>query len=352
MSIGEFLIAQANACERDAGIGLRYHIRERETIVVKLSILVEGAHGLTWPRWKEFVALAEGMGYTGLYGSDHFTLGGAPPDKDSLELVTSMAYAVDHSARIEVGQLVSPVSFRDPIMLTRQMLALDDLSGGRIVFGVGAGWNVREHAMFGYGLGEIKTRMDRFAEALEVIHLLLHSDTPVSFSGQYYQLNDAILLPRPQRPGGPPLLIGGGGPRRTLPLVAKYADIWNTSMILPEALREKTAILNELLRKQGRQPSDVRRTLMTPIYCGTTTAELAQQASGRQKSNPALADLPPEGLVEQQRGRGAIVGTPEEVIARIGVYASLGIDEIMVQWFAQDDLDALQMIAERVLPKV
>jgi len=318
---------------------------------VRLSVLVEGAHGLTWARWKGFVATTERLGYMGLYGSDHFTLAGDPPDKDSLELMMSLAYAADHSEQLHLGQLVSPVSFRDPVMLTRQMLALDDLSGGRMVFGIGAGWNVREHAMFGYDLGDIKTRMDRFAESLEVITRLMRSDTPVSFSGTYYHLEDATLLPRPQRRGGPPLLIGGGGPKRTLPLVARYADIWNAVMITPEALQEKLTLLDALIEKAGRTPGDITRTLMTPIYCGRTTAALAHQASSR-RVTPALANLSDEALVDQQRGRGAIVGTPEEVIARIRVYERLGIEEIMVQWFAQDDLDGLQTIAEEVMPQV
>ncbi len=318
---------------------------------MRLSVLVEGAHGLTWPRWKEFVATTEQLGYTGLYGSDHFTLAGDPPDKDSLELMMSLAYAADRSERLQLGQLVSPVSVRDPVMLTRQMLALDDLSGGRMVFGIGAGWNVREHAMFGYDLGDIKTRMDRFAESLEVITRLMRSDEPVSYTGTYYRLANATLLPRPHRRGGPPLLIGGSGPKRTLPLVARYADIWNAVMVTPEVLREKLALLDSLIEKAGRALGDVARTLMTPVYCGKSTADLAHQASGR-RAAPALANLSDQELVEQQRDRGAIMGTPEEVIARIRVYEALGVEEIMVQWFAQDDLTALHTIAADVMPKV
>lgn len=319
--------------------------------MVRLSVLVEGAHGLTWNRWKEFVRETERLGFTGLYGSDHFTLSGTPPDRDSLELVVSLAYAVDHSQRLHLGQLVSPVSFRDPVMLTRQMLALDDLSGGRMIYGVGAGWNVREHAMFGYPLGDVRTRMDRFAESLEVITRLMRGDAPISYAGRYYTLEEATLLPRPQRRGGPPLLIGGGGPQRTLPLVARYADIWNVVMVTPEIVQEKSARLDALLVKYGRQPRDVARTLMTPVYCGRTTAELAHQASGR-RAAPNLANLSDEDLLNAQRGRGAIIGTPDEVIARMREYEQLGIEEIMVQWFAQDDLAPLQTIAQEVLPHV
>lgn len=315
-----------------------------------MSVLVEGAHGLTWERWKEFVAKVEEMGYAGLYGSDHFTLNAAPPDPDSLELMVSLTYAADHTRRLKLGQLVSPASLRDPVMLTRQMLALDDLSGGRMVFGVGAGWNVREHEMFGYVLGDLRTRMGRFAEAVEVISRLKRSDKPVSYSGRYYTLKDAVLLPRPRRPGGPPLLIGGGGPKKSLPLVARYADIWNVAMVAPEALQEKLKLLDALIVAAGRKPGDVARTLMIPIFCGHG-AELLRWA-GQRRIMAAYVNLPDDALLDAMRGRGALMGTPDQVVEGIRSYARLGIEEIMIQWFARDDMEGLRKIAEQVMPKV
>jgi alkanesulfonate monooxygenase SsuD/methylene tetrahydromethanopterin reductase-like flavin-dependent oxidoreductase (luciferase family) len=322
----------------------------KEGTVVRLSVLVEGAHGLTWDRWKEFVAKVEEMGYAGLYGSDHFTLNAAPPDPDSLELIVALAYAADHSRRLTLGQLVSPASLRDPVMLTRQMLALDDLSGGRMVFGVGAGWNAREHEMFGYDLGDLRARLDRFAEAVEVITRLKRSDRPVSYSGRYYTLKEAMLLPRPRRPAGPPLLIGGGGPKRTLPLVARYADIWNIAMVTPDALQEKVRLLDSFIVAEGRKPGDVARTLMLPIFCGHG-AELLRWASQR-RSMAAYANMSDDALLDALRGRGAIMGSPDEVVEGIRVYGRLGIEEIMVQWFAKDDLEGLRRIADQVMPRV
>lgn len=322
----------------------------KEEAAVRLSVLVEGAHGLTWERWKVFVAKVEEMGYAGLYGSDHFTLNAAPPDAESLELIVALAYAADHTKRLKLGQLVSPASFRDPVMLTRQMLALDDLSGGRMVFGVGAGWNAREHEMFGYDLGDLRTRLDRFGEAVEVIARLKRSDSPVSYSGRYYTLKDAMLLPRPRRPGGPPLLIGGRGPKRTLPLVARYADIWNVAMVTPDTLQEKLRLLDALIVAAGRQPGDVARTLMIPVFCGHG-AELLHWA-GQRRSMAAYANLSDDALLDALRGLGAIMGTPDEAVERIRVYERLGIEEIMVQWFARDDLDGLRRIAEHVMPRM
>ena len=190
--------------------------------MIELAIMLEGQDGLNWPRWQRLATAVEDLGFAGLYRSDHYT-NPEPPDKDSLELWVSLTWLASHTERIEFGPLVSPVSFRDPTMTSRMAAAIDDLSGGRLNLGLGAGWQVREHHNYGWDLLEIPNRFDRFEEGLEVVSRLLSSDASSDFSGAYYQLHDAILLPRPQRPGGPPILIGGNGLQRTLPLVARYA---------------------------------------------------------------------------------------------------------------------------------
>ena len=106
-----------------------------------------------------------------------------------------------------------------------------------LLLGLGAGWNAREHTLFGYELGDMPTRMARMQEGLEVVTRLLRSDAPVTYEGRFYQLRGATLLARPQRPGGPPIMIGGNGPKRTLPLVARYADMWNGVFLSPEGFR-------------------------------------------------------------------------------------------------------------------
>ncbi|MGI8855037.1 MAG: LLM class flavin-dependent oxidoreductase, partial [Thermomicrobiales bacterium] len=165
---------------------------------MQLSVQIEGAQGLTWPIWQRMVSEVEAMGFAGLYCCDHFA-NPAPPDYASLEVMTAMTYAASHSERMLLGTLVAPVSWRDPVMLARQAMAIDDLSGGRFVLGVGAGWNQRERTMFGYPLGEIPERMARFTEALEVMTRLIRSDDPQTFDGQFYHLHEATLLPHPQR---------------------------------------------------------------------------------------------------------------------------------------------------------
>jgi F420-dependent oxidoreductase-like protein len=191
-----------------------------------ISIMIEGQDGLTWPRWQKLAAEVESLGYAGLFRSDHFT-NSEPPDKDSLEMIVSMTYLAASTQRIHFGPMVAPFSFREPTLLARQAASIDDLSGGRLILGLGAGWQDREHRLFGFDLGDVPTRMARFEEGLEVVTRLLKSDEPVTFEGRFYQLHGATLLPRPARPGGPRIAIGGNGPKRTLPLAARYADMWN-----------------------------------------------------------------------------------------------------------------------------
>lgn len=316
-----------------------------------LSIMIEGQNGLTWPRWKRLVAEVERLGFAGLFRSDHFT-NMQPPDKDSLEMVVSLAYLADHTQRIHFGPLVAPFSFRDPTLLARQAAALDDLSGGRMILGVGAGWQEREHTLFGHSLLDVPDRMRRLEEGLEVVSRLLQSDHPVTYEGQFYHLRGATLLPRPERPGGPPLLVGGSGMTRTLPLAARYAAYWNASFISPEAFHERTVRLDELLIAGGRSPQDVQRSLMLTLIFGRNRDELEQRLAAR-RQRPELAGKSLDEVVEALHKAGtAIVGTPEGVLRRIRDYEAAGVQELMLQWLDLDDLDGLRALADTLLPQV
>lgn len=320
--------------------------------MVALSLMIEGQNGLTWPLWKRIVADAEALGFAGLFRSDHYT-NGAPPDKDSLEMVVSLAYLADHSTSLHFGPLVAPLSFREPTMLARQAAALDDQSGGRMILGLGAGWQEREHTLFGHDLGDIPTRMTRFEEGLEVVTRLLRSDEPATFEGQFYHLRGATLLPRPQRSGGPAILIGGNGPKRTLPLVARYADIWNVFSIPLEQFRERNHLLDDLLKQTGRSLGSVRRTLMSNTTFARDAAELDRKLDARRQQQPAFAGKSADEIADMiWTERGHIAGTPERVIERIRAFAAAGVEELMVQWVDPTDLEGIRAFGEMVLPHV
>ncbi len=316
--------------------------------MVAVSIMIEGQDGLTWHRWKRLVSEVESLGFAGLFRSDHFT-NAVPPDKDSLEMIVSLTYLADHTQRIHFGPLVAPISFRHPTLLARQAAALDDLSNGRMILGVGAGWQEREHTLFGHELGDIPTRMARLEEGLEVITRLLHSDEPVTFEGKFFQLRGATLLPRPQRSGGPDILIGGNGVKRTLPLVAKYANIWNAVFLPPAAFTERSTLLDDLLQQAGRKPSDVKRTMMNGVTFARDAQQLEQKL-GHLRDAPENANKSLEEILQPSRTSNLIAGTPEMIVQQIKAYGDAGVEELMLQWFDTDDIDGLKAFAESVLP--
>jgi F420-dependent oxidoreductase-like protein len=320
--------------------------------MIEASISVEGQTGLTWPLWRRWVAMAEARGFSGLYRSDHFTMPD-PPDEDSLECIVSLAYLADHTHRVRFGPLVAPLSFRDPVMLARQAVALDDLSGGRMVLGVGTGWIEREHSLFGYELGDLQARFARLEEGLEVVTRPLKSDEAVSYEGQFYKLREAVLLPRPQREGGPPILIGGSGSERTPELAARFADVWNGIFMGPDTFRERSAALDVLLSNHGRQPHDVKRTLASLCFFGRTEDALERRVQLAREWDDDLASLPLEEALETLRtGWGAIAGSAEVAIEQIRAYEQAGVEELMLEWLDANDVEGAEAFAKDVLSRL
>jgi F420-dependent oxidoreductase-like protein len=300
----------------------------------EVAIMIEGQDGIDWPRWQRLARTVEDAGYAGLYRSDHFT-NPTGPVLDALELWSSLTWLADNTSRIEFGPLVSPVSFRHPVITAWQASAVDNLAGGRLRLGLGAGWQEREHEAHGFELLETGRRFARFEEGLEVVTRLLQRDDPVSFDGEFYRLRDAVLMPRSPRLGGPPIVIGGNGPRRTLPLAARYADEWNAVFATPERFAELNARLGELLQEAGRPQEEVRRTLMTRVVFGSTDAGVERKLGGK----PA----------DELRARGIIVGTALEVTERLGRLDEAGVQRVMLQWLEPDDIEGLEAMAQSVL---
>lgn len=303
---------------------------------MKISIMIEGQNGLNWTNWKKIVDIVENYGFFGLYRSDHFT-NANPPDKDSLELWTSLTFLATTTNRIRFGSLVSPVSFRNPVLTARMATAVDDLSAGRLKLGLGAGWQEREHKNYGFELLSFKERFLRFEEGLSVISKLFRSDDPISINGTFYQLNDVILLPRPNRKDGPEILIGGNGEKYTFPLVVEFAKEWNAIFLTPEKFREKNSLLDQLILSKGRNPTEIRRSLMTNLTYGQNQEHLQTKLNGR---NP-----------KEMTQRGIIVGSPEQVTDKLHEYQQTGLDEIMLQWIDLEDMESLIHFSETILPK-
>ena len=305
--------------------------------MLEIAIMIEGQNGLTWSRWQKIARVVEDLGFVGLFRSDHFT-NSNPPDIESLELWTSLTWLAASTERIEFGPLVTPFSFRHPAHTARMASAVDDLSGGRLVLGLGAGWQQREHELFGFDLLELDARFDRFHEGMEVVTRLLQSDEPVTFDGHYYQLREATLLPRPQRPGGPRILVGGNGVKRTLSYVVRYAEEWNCVSLVPQKFTRLNIRLDELLTKAGRDPATVRRSMMTGCVFGKDESALQQKLNARKRS------------LEQLHEQGVVAGDATSVREQLAELERAGLQRIMLQWLDLDDLEGLEALARSILP--
>ena len=305
--------------------------------MLEVAIMIEGQEGIGWDRWRRLVRAVEDFGYAGLYRSDHFPNDRTGSYRDGLELWSSLTWLAENTGRIEFGPLVSPVSFRHPVITAWQASAVDNLAGGRLRLGVGAGWQESEHDAFGFDLLDTDRRFGRFEEGLEVITRLLRNAEPVSFEGEFYRLNDALLMPRSPKPGGIPIVIGGNGPRRTLPLVARHADEWNAVLVTPGEFADLNARLDGLLVEAGRRPEAVRRTLMTRAVFGSTDAAV---------------DLKLDGVPREDLDDAVIVGTAEEFVDRLGRLSEAGVQRVMLQWLEVDDIDGLEAMAGSVLPQL
>jgi len=299
--------------------------------MLEFTIMIEGQNGLNWTRWQRIAKTVDALGFVGLYRSDHYT-NANQPDMDSLEMWTSLTWLATHTQRIQFGPLVTPLSFQEPTMTARMANAVDELSGGRFTLGLGAGWQEREHTNYGYNLLDLKSRFARFEEGLKIITHLLTNDQPLTFDGAYYKLKDAVLLPRPKRKI--PILIGGRGEKKTLSFVAKYADEWNALMLPRAKYTELNQKLDELLARNNRKPSDVRRSIMTGCFFGKDEAALKKKLEGRN--------------MDQLRERQFIVGTKNEVVDQLGKFAEAGVQRVMLQWLDLDDMENLGALGEVV----
>jgi alkanesulfonate monooxygenase SsuD/methylene tetrahydromethanopterin reductase-like flavin-dependent oxidoreductase (luciferase family) len=187
-------------------------------------------------------------------------------------------------------------------------------------------------------------RYDMLEDALEITSRLFNSDEPVTYNGQHFSLDEALLLPRPQREGGPPILIGGLGPKRTLPLVAQYADEWNAVFPSLDVFRDRSQLLDRLLAEHGREPSDVKRSVMIGVHYARDDADVQRVLDDFHQRTDR------EFTLDELAERGRFVGTASMLIDRISPYVELGAERMMLQWLALDDIDGLELMARDILP--
>ncbi len=315
-----------------------------------LGVMIEGQEGLDWDRWRRIIRATEDLGYESLFRSDHFFSLSGPHDRDALETFISFVLVAEESSRIRFGPLVASMTFRHPSLVARMAAQIDQLSGGRFILGLGAGWNVPEHEAFGIDFPPVRERMDRLDECIRVVRALW-DEGPVSYEGRYYRLKDVECYPKPaQSPA--PILVGGSGEKRTLRIVAEHADEWNAVGLNLEGYRHKTEVLLKHCEAVGRDPATIRRSMMAGFIVGRDEAEQRAHLSRIAEALPMLGRGDPAEVIQGMRARGWLVGTPSEVVEEIGRRQEAGVQRIMLQHHAQADFDVMELIAKDVLPQV
>jgi F420-dependent oxidoreductase-like protein len=274
----------------------------------------------------ELAKAAEDAGFAQVTVMDHlYQIRGIGPETDPmLEAYATLAALSQRTDHVRLGTQVTGVTYRNPALLAKEVTTLDTLSKGRAMLGIGAAWNEDEHRGYGFEFPPVRERMDRLDEALTIIGSMFREERP-SFAGTHYRIDQALNVPRPIQPKGPPIMVGGGGEQRTLRIAAKHADIthWFGSLGL-DALNHKTDLLRRYCDEIGRDPGEIERALNTPVMVARDEAAadrmLARIPPERRGSRP----VPVEQAAEQLRPfldagftgftfNNTYLATPEEI---------------------------------------
>ena len=296
-------------------------------------------------RVADIAVTAEDSGFDSVWVMDHFfqlpLLG--PPSNEMFEAYTLLGALAARTERVRLGTMVTGVTYRNPALLAKQVTALDVISKGRAVCGIGAAWFDVEHNAMGFDFPGTKERLDRLEEAVQILRAMFTQDVS-TFEGRYYSVVDAFNSPRPVAPGGPPILIGGSGERRTLRLVAQYADACNV-FGNPADIHRLVGVLERHCADVGRDPSAITKTRLGTLVLGESLAaaeaKFADMLSAR---GIDWAALPPE-MAEGVKAR-VNVGGPDEIVAQVQELLDAGLDGVIFNLPDAHDLDTVRLAGE------
>jgi F420-dependent oxidoreductase-like protein len=309
---------------------------------MRLRIFTEPQQGASYGTLRSVAKAAEDLGFDAFFRSDHYLrMGSGSGEPGPTDAWATLAALAVETSTIRLGTLVTAATFRLPGPLAVTVAQVDEMSGGRVEFGLGTGWYDGEHRAYGIPFPPLKERFDRFEEQLAIITGLW--STPVgqtfSYDGGYYSLTDSPALPKPVQRPKVPVIIGGGGARRTPALAARYADEFNAAFRPAPDAAAAFERVRGACAADGRDPASMIFSTAQVVCCGKDEAELARRAAaiGRE-----LSDLRENGLA----------GSPAEIVDKIGAYAEAGATTVYLQVLDLADLDHLDLLASQVLPQV
>jgi F420-dependent oxidoreductase-like protein len=280
---------------------------------------------------------ADESGFDSLWVMDHLyqITGVGAEDEPMLEAYTLLGALGAVTSRVQLGTMVTGVTYRNPALLAKTITTLDLVSSGRAILGIGAAWNTSEHEGYGYDFPSARERLDRLEEAVQICRGMLTEERP-TFHGKYYRTERALNRPRPVRPGGPPILIGGGGEQRTLRLVAKYADACNVFGD-PAGVRHKLDVLERHCTELGRDRKEITATALLSVAVSATAEEADAKAARISAAR---------GMDEAAYRARFVSGTVEQVGARLAEYFRVGLDGVLVNLPDAQDTGAVRLAGE------
>lgn len=310
---------------------------------MRFALMSEPQQGLSYAEILALARTAEEAGIEAYFRSDHYSSFPGGAGRPTTDAWTTLAGLARETTRIRLGALVSPVTFRIPGSLAKVVATADEMSGGRIELGMGAGWHEGEHRELGIPFPSLGERYDRLEEALAIIHGLWTEPDGWSFAGTHWQVRDARFRPKPTFGGGrhTHLILGGDGGPRLSRLVATYADEFNRQSAAPEHVREAFDNVRRACSTIGRDPETLVLSAMVGVLVGESAGDVNDRVRAVLDATGAGGDA--QAWLAERRGRW-IMGTPDEAWERVRALESVGAQRIMLQTFLPRDLDMVRQI--------
>ena len=314
---------------------------------MRFALMSEPQQGLSYAEVVALARAAEDAGFEAYFRSDHYASFPGEAGLPTTDAWATLAGLARETTRINLGTLVSPVTFRTPGNLAKVVATVAEMAGGRIELGMGAGWNDLEHRQHGLGFPSTRERFDMLEEQLAIVHGLWAEPDGWSFEGRHWQVRDAQFYPKPPAPPDrrhPNLIIGGNGRPRMARLVAQYADEFNLTSASPQAAADAYERVRNACDEQGRDPAQVALSAMTGVLVGVTQADVDRRARELLRVVGAEGSEGEAWLAE--RMRRWIWGTPDQARARVAEFEAVGAQRLMLQTFLPRDLEMVSLLGE------
>ncbi|MBS1882883.1 MAG: TIGR03560 family F420-dependent LLM class oxidoreductase [Actinobacteria bacterium] len=312
---------------------------------MEVTLMIEGQEDVTWDDWVAIAAACERSGIGTLFRSDHYFSVEDRPERGSLDAWATLAALAALTEKLRLGTMVSPATFRHPSVFAKSAVSVDQISGGRVEAGLGAGWWQREHDAYGFDLPELGARMDAFEEQLEIV-TRQWQEGAFSFAGEHFRIDDLDAQPKPVQ-ARMPLIVGGRGGPRSLRIAARWASEYNTVMRGPEEVADLRGRLDAECEKQGRDPATLPLSVMTGWIVGGTREEVVDRAARLARWQGTGEDG--ERFLAE-RPDAWITGTVAEAVEQLRALHEAGCHRVMAQHLLHRDIEAIELIGREVAP--